>query len=285
MKLSISVPLHVSGIWVPVLVDDLLYSGSIGAGLNLSLYLKNQEYYIGSNCEIVINDKKALTDHARYVCKETGLKLVLRVSSPIDLGKGYAVSASAILVYSLLLGLLRNHGSLEEYAGLAHKAEIIYKTGLGDVTAIFYGGAEIRVKPGAPGIGIVKHIVVHRNPCIIACVLPGVEDTPLMLQRISSETYSYGKKLLDKLISNPSLADFFEYAQLFTRRIFNYDFTDKLLDSFKKKIIGYYRKKQALIIWVEQEYGEDVIRYLVRNKLYCLKTSIDTRGVSIVYTT
>ena len=285
MKYIIKAPLHVSGLWFPVLKSNIRESGSLGAGLNLSLYLVVKDYSVGDDCEIIVNDQSVLLDHAKYVCNKTNTALKARFTSPIDLGKGYAVSAAAVLAYSVLSGLLRGSGFIEDYASYAHEAEIIYRTGLGDVLAIYYGGAEIRVKPGAPGIGAVKHLIIRDEPCILACVLPGGEDTPAMLSRITSETYSYGKKLLEELIENPTLEAFFEKAQLFTRRIFNYNMVDELLKRAKRGLIGYYRKKQALIIWVEREYVEDIASYLAENKLYCLKTSIDSNGVTIVYST
>ncbi|OYT38519.1 MAG: pantothenate kinase [Desulfurococcales archaeon ex4484_58] len=285
MGYVVRVPLHVSGIWIPVLREnDVRGSGSLGAGLNLSLYLVVRDYSVGDRCRIRVNGREVLVDHARYICSRTGVELRVNMESPVDLGRGYAVSAASLLAYSILSGLLKGSGFLEEYASYAHEAEIIYRTGLGDVLAIYYGGVEVRVKPGSPGIGVVKHIVVKEKPCILACVLPGGENTPSMLKRITSEIYSYGKRLLEELIENPTLESFFDKARLFTRMIFNYKEIDELLRN-RNGLINYYRKKQALIIWVEREYINDLIEYLTENKLYCIETSIDLRGIINEYFT
>jgi len=50
---------------------------------------------------------------------------------------------------------------------IAHNAEVNCKTGLGDVLASFHGGFEVRVKPGAPGIGTVEKISTDKISVII----------------------------------------------------------------------------------------------------------------------
>ena len=55
---------------------------------------------------------------------------------------------------------------------IAHNAEVNCKTGLGDVLASFHGGFEIRVKPGAPGIGNVEKIITDKISVIMICFSP-----------------------------------------------------------------------------------------------------------------
>lgn len=284
MFIKIKVPLHVSGIWIPQLTNNILESGSTGCGLNLDLYAELL-YYTLNNCYIDLNNRMVFKDHSSYICGKTGLEIGVKIYSPIDLGYGFGVSGASSLIHALVSAIvLKKETLLAKYASYAHEAEVIYKTGLGDVISQYYGGVEIRLKPGAPGYGVIKNISIRNNPEIIACTLPGNEDTPLMLSRIDITTYKYGEKLLRKLVENPVLEAFFEKSQLFTRRVFDYKQIDELLSNWSGKIIGFYRKKQALIIWCERDWCSDLLIYLNKHGLKCCKTFINTGGFRIAYT-
>lgn len=285
MLLKIKVPLHVSGIWIPRLTNDLKKSGSIGCGLNLELYVELVDYIL-DNCFIELNNKIVLRDHSNYICRNTGLNMGVRVSSIVDLGVGYGVSSASTLIHALASSIiLKKDLSLIEYAKLAHEAEVLYKTGLADVISQYYGGVLIRIHPGAPGIGVVKNIDIQDNPVLLACILSGDETTPIMLSRVDQSVYKYGENLLKELIKNPSLESLFEKSQLFTRRVFDYKQVDDLMRNWISKTPGFYRKKQALIIWCEREWCSDLRDYLEKHGLKCFKTSINKGGFRIVYST
>ncbi len=284
MDREIIVPLHVSGVWIPVYSRNIRESGSLGAGLNLRLYVRVKGFKHG-DCYIRLNGGRVLRDHAEHVCRGAGVDLGVDLYSPIDLGVGYGVSAASVLAHAMTIALYMEEG-FERYAVLAHEAEVLYSTGLGDVIAEYHGGAEIRVKPGAPGVGVVKDIPVKGDESIIACILPGGESTPSMLRRIGGDVYRYGYMLWEELRINPSLKLFFESAQRFTRRIFDYSLVDELLEDYLGGIYGYYRKKQALIIWCRRgDILDRLHNYLTINGLKCFKTGIDRGGARIVYPT
>jgi pantoate kinase len=74
-------------------------------------------------------------------------------------GSGFGTSGAGAL--SLALALNAHCGaplSREEAGRIAHTAEVECRTGLGTVIGEFYGGFEIRISPGAPGIGRVRTI-------------------------------------------------------------------------------------------------------------------------------
>ncbi|ADI32172.1 pantoate kinase [Staphylothermus hellenicus] len=272
----IKIPLHISGLWYPIITNNPLTTGSIGAGINIALYLtaklRNTE-----KCGIILNNEEVLKDHSQTICGKLGANLYVDEKSPISLGYGFGVSAACLLGLSLSSLLIKNN-TIEKATWPAHIAEVIYNTGYGDVIAEFYGGVEIRVKPGPPGIGVVEHIYPGRKIDLIVSILPGREDTPKMLKRISRETYDLAKKLVEELLEKPSVEEFFEKARIFTSKIFSYDSIDELLSPYRSKIIGYFRKKQALTLWVEKEWLDEIYSYL--NKYFLtFKTWIDMYGV------
>ena len=283
-EIIVRVPLHVSGLWFPFINKDPLYTGSLGAGINLSIYLEARLEKENSKPRILLNDRDVLKNHVEFLCRKYSLCNSIRAYSPIGLGTGFGVSAACLIAYSIISSIVQNKNvTLEKATWPAHVAEVYYKTGLGDVISEFYGGAEIRTKPGPPGIGSIEHILLKKNYEIIAVVLEGKEPTPIMLSRIKPEYYEKNKKLLEKLLNSPSLENFFELAHEFTRGLFSYDEVTQLLNRIKNKTISYYRKKQALLILPEPEWIHDIIENFESLGLRVFKTKISHVGVEIVY--
>ncbi len=281
--LRIKAPLHVSGIWIPKKGKSIVETGSIGAGLNLGLYLEASIKSINDKCCIYLNDEKVLGKHAKYLCRIIG-NTCIEAYSPIGLGKGYGVSAALSIAFTLLSMLSRNKYTVMSKAlRYAHIVEVEYSTGLGDVIAEYTGGYEIRLRPGAPGIGYAEKILLREKPCILALNLPGEYSTPNMLKNIPGEVYVYGEKLLDKLLDDPSLENFFEYSNMFTRRIFSYKQIDELVKHIRRGVIGYYRKKNSVLLWIEKEYIDEILETLHVKNIETHVTSISDNGVEIVY--
>ncbi len=280
MKPQYRIPLHVSGFWAPRITSDPLYSGSIGAGLNLDVYL--EAFNEGSDsCHIVYNGMHVLEEQARETCRVIG-RVGINATSPFKLSWGYALSAALLIAHSLAAhSVYRGSYILEKALELPHILEVKYKTGLGDVLAIYTGGFEIRAEHGAPGIGRAYRVIPSEKPCIVTAELPGGEDTPRMLSRIPSSEYGVVDEYTRSLFSNPSLELFFNYSQSFTRRIFDYSLIDEALGDLENSVHGYYRKKNVLIIWARRDRAGEVSGKLRRYGLKPYTTSINYSGIII----
>lgn len=274
--------MHISGLWYPIVTDNPLTTGSIGAGINIRLYLLAR-LRDTKRCGILLNNEDVLQKQSLFVCRKHGLNLYVEEESPVGLGYGFGLSAASLLGLSLSVLLARPKTTIEKASWPAHCAEVIYKTGYGDVIAEFYGGAEIRVKPGPPGIGVVEHIFPGEDINLIVSVLPGKEATPSMLKRIDPKTYDLARKFVYELLKEPCIEEFFEKARIFTSKIFDYSDIEQLLYPYRGKIIGYYRKKQVLVIWVEKDWLDEVYSY-INSYFPSFKTGIDKHGVRFVDT-
>ena len=85
---------------------------------------------------------------------------------------GYGSSGSSALSLSYALNESLNLGFTKiEAAQKAHVAEIKCKTGLGTVLGTYYGGAQIRSHPGAPGIGKISPIPITNKNTIASFTL------------------------------------------------------------------------------------------------------------------
>ena len=90
--------------------------------------------------------------------REIGGGISADVRHEIGVPVGYGLGCSSAAALSLALALNEALGSVlpaERAARTAHRAEVLCRTGLGDVLAAYHGGFEVRVGAGAPGVGRV----------------------------------------------------------------------------------------------------------------------------------
>ena len=283
-SLKVEVPLHVSGLWFPVTKCSLINSGSLGAGVNLEIKLIAQPLYSGRKT-IILNDKEFFTEHYGYILRNTGSRPVgVYAETPMRPGAGFAISSAASIATAIILQIVSGiRKTIEKMLWPAHEAEIMMSTGLGDVLAEYSGGAEIRVRPGAPGIGLVEHIPFDSSYRIVVADLGLSLGTPKMLSEITEKEYSYARSLYSSLLKEPSIEDLFSYSNMFTRKIFDYSVVDDILSPIRRLVQGYYLKKSALVILVDKRDAETVAEHLFSKGLKPVITKISMEGVRIVY--
>ena len=104
-------------------------------------------------------------------------RIVVEHDVDVPTGAGFGTSGAAALSLALALNDVFDLGlSTIEAAQLAHITEVECKTGLGTVIAETFGGVEIRVEPGAPGVGKVKQVSVSKD-LLLACLTFGPMPT------------------------------------------------------------------------------------------------------------
>lgn len=279
LDMFIYIPLHVSGIWIPHYVDNPLETGSIGAGLNLALYAK--AITKPGPCEIVVNGENTLRDQALRICRETGIEAKTTVSVPFPLGRGFGISACALIAHSIGSGFHSGFTTLRALQ-LAHVVEVEYRTGLGDVISEYLGGFVIRTRPGAPGVGLA-HRVIPRTRVDLVVVDMGVElPTHIMLSRMNSDILESGKRLFKVFEEREDIDVFFDIANKFTRLLFNYISIRELVYGLRG-VIDYYLKKSALVLWIEREFVNDILGFFDKRGLRARYTVISNTGVNVVY--
>jgi pantoate kinase len=155
-------------------------------------------------------------------------QIVIKHTVDVPIGAGFGTSGAAALGLALALNKTFDLGlSSIEAAQLAHVAEIECKTGLGTVIAEYFGGVEIRVKPGAPGIGEIRNIPVPKD-VVVACLAFGSLSTQKFLTNPQTrrKTREIGGDLVNALMKDESVTNFMalsrqfaEHLGLITRRI------------------------------------------------------------------
>ncbi len=189
MSVSIEVPLHVTGFFRAHLHENPLYAGSIGAGFSFQTYLKTTVKIneLGEIRIFINGEEKTEEAKTSYTAAEQfferceifeGVDIFHEVPAPIGCGLATSGAGALGVVFGLneLFGMGINK---VELAQIAHVAEVENKTGLGSVIAQYEGQFEIRLKPGAPGIGVVKRIPVDAE---VAIIVFGEIPTPEILK-------------------------------------------------------------------------------------------------------
>ncbi len=226
MKCSVFVPSHITGFFEIVDHPDPLKRGSRGAGVVLDRgVITIVKIRDGKNKTIIkINGKDStnvsITENTvDLIKKEFNIKdkkIEIEHEIQVPIGAGFGTSAACALGTSLAitkaLDLPITHNKA---ASIAHLAEIKMKSGLGDVIAELCGGLVLRLKEGAPGIGIVDKIITD-DLFVIAKTIGGLDtasiiEDPTYKKKISE----FGRDLLYKLIENPNPKKFMELSRKF----------------------------------------------------------------------
>lgn len=213
------VPSHITGFFAAKRNDDPIKAGSIGCGLTLSLGAKTNAKK-ANKTEIILNGQLSEAPVSKYVVDRLARSPV-RIETQLDmpLGSGFGASGGGALGCAYALNSLFDLGLLaNQVATVAHAAEVVNKTGLGDVIAQNTGGLVVRLLPGAPGTGKVDRIPVPPLP--IYYVVRGPISTRDVLSdpAVMKEINSAGEAAVKELLARPTLNEFMRLSSRFTKQ-------------------------------------------------------------------
>ena len=227
-------PAHITGFFKAHLEDnqkDLENLGSMGAGFSINqgvttkvkVQIKNNQE---SNFKITTHGYQSdKTDVSQYVLNEF-LKLgefsdkFFDIEHNISIPVGYGLGSSSAVALSLSFALNQVLDTKLEktmIGKIAHNAEVNCKTGLGDVLASYHGGFEIRVKPGAPGIGHVEKIDTEKISIIMICFSP-ISTNKFIKERLS-QINGLGGKMVNQLLKSKNYEHFQDMSLEFAKYV------------------------------------------------------------------
>jgi pantoate kinase len=220
MKAKAFCPGHITGLFQVCQHEDVMTCGSRGAGLSISLgVISEVEVNDGTGkIDIWLNGLKAeapVTEHAvRSLLKDRKLDVQVHNDLQLPLAQGFGTSAAGSLSAAWALAHLLNIPEGEAYAA-AHSAEIINRTGMGDVSGIMRAGIELRKRPGLPPIGEVHRMNGHMD-LVLAVVGPSIPTADMLGKREVRERINVvGEKYVDQLTLEPTLENFFRLSNEF----------------------------------------------------------------------
>lgn len=150
-------PGHISGYFRPVQGDSLRKTGSTGAGIVISdgvmvMVKQSPCTYVeitrvdhdGSVIERVVDSPPIA-----YLMESLGVTATVSTRCHLPISAGFGLSAAALTASAMAANQVFSLGlTAAECSLLAHEAEIIHKTGLGDIAACQAGGIDCRKGPG-----------------------------------------------------------------------------------------------------------------------------------------
>ena len=225
------VPGHVTGIFrIFDEYEDPLRCGSIGAGFSVTIgTVTSVSVMEHSSLEITTdyNNERIDAQVTKTVVRrltsdyERTLKVHVSHDSSLLSGAGFGASGAGALGTAYSLGyILDNEITPEKAAGYAHIAEIINRTGLGDVLSQTVGGVEVRVKPGGPGVGKVKAIDHEDSLRAVLAGSPGLKTSEILSDPSSrNRINTIGDELVSRIINNPTIDSFVQNSRDFSDTI------------------------------------------------------------------
>ena len=295
-------PAHITGFFKAYLEDKhriLENLGSMGAGFSIKegvttrvkISTKNNQE---SSFRIITNGYQSdKTDVSEYVLNEF-LKLgefsnkFIDIEHNISIPVGYGLGSSSAVALSLAFALdkvLETKLDKTRIGQIAHNAEVNCKTGLGDVLASYHGGFEIRVKPGAPGIGTVEKIDTDKISVIMICFSP-ISTNKFIKERLS-QINGLGGKMVDKLLESKNYEhfqdmslEFAKYVDVMTPRM------EKLVRDLSENKIkcGIALFGETVFSMIPEENEDTILKILQKyDDGIIIKSKLDNVGARVLY--
>ncbi len=144
-------PGHISGYFKRVEGTDPEKTGSVGAGVVISEGVRSTVESAGETSVRVVRQGHASAGSppVEYALDRLGVTARVTTECRLPIGAGFGLSAAALLATLTAINHLFDLDlSEEEVAARAHEAEVLHRTGLGDVAASRSGGVVCRKGPG-----------------------------------------------------------------------------------------------------------------------------------------
>ncbi|MHA1264328.1 MAG: pantoate kinase [Candidatus Helarchaeota archaeon] len=200
--------------------------GSKGAGVCIKKGVETELKIAKSNemkIEIEINGKPNEAPVTKSVVtqfqklKNMPFSVQIKHFTEVPMSAGFGASGAGALSTAFALNKeLKLNLSRNAVATIAHIAEVENQTGLGDVIAQTFGGVEIRLEPGAPGIGRIDSIIVD-TPYQVICVTIGKLQTKAILSdpKHQKRINRAGRNLVQKLVQNATIENLMRLSKKF----------------------------------------------------------------------
>lgn len=237
MTVTAFAPAHITGFFAAISDPDPVKAGSVGCGLCLEAGVTARVTtgttdtpgttsttgipdITGPGALISLNGKQIHLPTVEYVIESllgTGhSRLVIDLAADVPLGYGFGVSGAAALATALAVNTNSGQGlTLEQVAVVAHCADVVNRTGMGDVAGQYTGGLVTRTAAGAPGVGAAEKVPVGAIDVSWVCLgeisTPSVLDDEKTMERINI----LGQRALKALLRRPGLEHFMSLSRDF----------------------------------------------------------------------
>jgi len=208
-------------------ISDLERVGARGGGFGLVKGVVTEVSVAESkqsSIQVFINGKDFPAAETTKTVAKTLLEKVdkkyavtVRHSVEVPIGAGFGSSAAGALGTAFALSeALGLHFTYNQLGRIAHVAEVRCRTGLGTVGPLMLGGCIVTLEPGAPGYAVIDRIPITSEHWIVAGVFkPWPTKEVLTSPEKRKRVNEWGRKTVDKILSEPSLENFLRASKEF----------------------------------------------------------------------
>jgi pantoate kinase len=213
-------PAHITGFFAVRPDPDPMKAGSVGCGLCLEKGVTARIKQDTEEFVIKFNNEPINFPTVEWVIEKLlgpDPQITVDLKCDVPLGFGFGVSGAAALSSAFALrSAFDLDMDMTQLAAVAHVAEVVNRTGMGDVAGQCAGGVAIRTKPGAPGVGTVEKLAVE--PIKISWVCLGEISTASVLDNecIMQAVNRAGERALKLLLNNPGVENFMSLSKEFS---------------------------------------------------------------------
>jgi pantoate kinase len=289
VEVCVWVPCHITCFFEVREHDNPLETGSRGAGFNLDVGVKTVVRLRRSGDVEVSGGNDVSRDVVERVLHGFGVRahVELKHDELVPMGVGYGVSGATALGAAIATSVaLGNVMTLSQAGAVAHVVEVEHMTGLGDVIAQIHGGVEVRVKEGAPGVGVVDKLLHEPDLRLITVILRKI-PTREMLAKKREAINKHGNLALTKLLKRPNIEVLMREAKAFAEAV---GFMDEDVKRVAEEVIergalGASVKKGVFYALTKEELVDE-LSSLIRERLREAKLvvcGIHDGGPKIIY--
>jgi pantoate kinase len=205
-------PASITCFFSTVIKDDPLLSGSVGVGITLNVGVKAKV----SKSGIRVNGQQWEFPTVQYVIEKLGCDAGVEISMDVPAGCGFGMSGASALSTAFELNRAFNLGkSFLQLADIAHEAEVVSRTGLGDVVCQSYGGVVVRKTAASPSKSIIDRFLWDYELDFLVMGSISTEEV-LKDDKIRERINRTGRKCLSEFLKKPSLENLFDLSKKFS---------------------------------------------------------------------
>lgn len=215
-------PGHITGFFQIHEHNDPHRKGSTGCGIVLNGGVTT-EVKVGKSVEkteIFLNGKKVEGKTTLTVVEMmTDEPVIVKSWAEIPVGCGFGASGAGALGTAYALnGALSLNNTVKSLTEYAHVAEVVNRSGLGDIAAQSNGGVVIRLQPGGPEFGNIDRIPAPEAR--VFCIVLGEISTGSVLsdEAAAGRINAAGKTAMSELLKKPTLENFMNQAKDFASK-------------------------------------------------------------------
>ncbi|MDR0198323.1 MAG: pantothenate kinase, partial [Methanomassiliicoccaceae archaeon] len=148
-------PGHITCFFAPVITDEAMTTGSLGAGIRLDKGVTaTAEERKGPKTRITMNGERCIAKISEHVASllAPGIGFDITIENDLPVSQGMGMSAAGAIAVGLCVASLKGLNEDDAYRA-AHIAEIENGGGLGDVAGILGGKQTVRIKAGVQPFG------------------------------------------------------------------------------------------------------------------------------------